>query len=173
MLNGLPWKRIEIILLFLLLQSSTAFHTLWLTVRTTPFLLRDSCPSSRSSELYLPILVHFSSLIAKMSIFTLVISYLTSSNLPWFMALAFQVPMQYCSLQHWTLLPSPVTSTTGHCFHIDHFHLWKRCGIEWTGFTFTDAFVVVVVVKLLCFFWLFCVHMVCSLPGSSVHGFPR
>ena len=25
--------------------------------------------------------------------------------------------MQYCSLQHWTLLPSPVTSTTGHCFH--------------------------------------------------------
>ena len=26
----------------------------------------------------------------------------------------FQVPMQYCSLQHLTLLPSP--STTGHCF---------------------------------------------------------
>ena len=24
--------------------------------------------------------------------------------------------MQYCSLQHWTLLPSPVTSTTGCCF---------------------------------------------------------
>ena len=32
------------------------------------------------------------------------------------MALTFQVPMQYCFLQHWTLLPSPVTSTTGHCF---------------------------------------------------------
>ena len=32
------------------------------------------------------------------------------------MDLTFQVPMQYCSLQHWTLLPSPVTSTTGHCF---------------------------------------------------------
>ena len=31
----------------------------------------------------------------------------------------FQVPMQYCSLQHWTLLPSPVTSTTGCCFHFD------------------------------------------------------
>ena len=28
----------------------------------------------------------------------------------------FQVPMQYCSLQHRTLLPSPVTSTTGCCF---------------------------------------------------------
>ena len=25
--------------------------------------------------------------------------------------------MQYCSLQHRTLLPSPVTSTTEHCFH--------------------------------------------------------
>ena len=23
--------------------------------------------------------------------------------------------MQHCSLQHWTLLPSPVTSTTEHC----------------------------------------------------------
>ena len=43
------------------------------------------------------------------------ISCLTTSNLPWFMDLIFQIPMQYCSLQHWTLLPSPVTSTTGHC----------------------------------------------------------
>ena len=31
------------------------------------------------------------------------------------MALKFQVPMQHCSLQHWTLLQSPVTSRTG-CF---------------------------------------------------------
>ena len=46
---------------------------------------------------------------------TLAISYLTTSNLPWFMDLTFQVPMQYCSLQHQTLLPSPVTSTTGCC----------------------------------------------------------
>ena len=49
--------------------------------------------------------------------FTLAISRLTTSNLPWFMDLTFQVPMQYCSLQHWTLLPSPVTSTTGYCFY--------------------------------------------------------
>ena len=34
----------------------------------------------------------------------------------WFMNLTFQVPMQYCSLQHRTLLPSPVTFTTGCCF---------------------------------------------------------
>ena len=62
-------------------------------------------------------MVHFSSLIPKMSIFTLVISCLTTSNLPWFMDLTFKVPKQYCSLLHWTLLPLPVTSTTGHCFH--------------------------------------------------------
>ena len=41
---------------------------------------------------------------------------LTTSNLPWFKDLTFQVPMQYCCLQHWTLLLSPVISTTGCCF---------------------------------------------------------
>ena len=48
--------------------------------------------------------------------FTLAISCLTTSILPWLMDLTFQVPMQYCSLQHPTLLLSPVTSTTGYCF---------------------------------------------------------
>ena len=47
---------------------------------------------------------------------TLAISCLTTSNLPWFMNMTFQVPMQYCFLQHQTLLPTPVTSTTGCCF---------------------------------------------------------
>ena len=51
-----------------------------------------------------------------MSTFTLAISCLTTSNLPWFMDLTFQVPMKYCSLQHRTLLLSPVTSTIGCCF---------------------------------------------------------
>ena len=51
-----------------------------------------------------------------MSTFTLAISCLTTSNLPWFMDLTFQVPMQYCSLQHQTLLLSPVTSTAGYSF---------------------------------------------------------
>ena len=51
-----------------------------------------------------------------MLMFTLAISCLTTFNLPWFMELTFQVPIQYCSLQQWTLLPSPVTSTTGCCF---------------------------------------------------------
>ena len=52
-----------------------------------------------------------------MSTFTLAISCLTTSNLPWFMNLTFQIPMQYCSLQPRTLLPSPVTSTAGCCFY--------------------------------------------------------
>ena len=58
----------------------------------------------------------FSLLMPKMSMFILAISCLTTSNLPWFMDLAFQVPMQCCSLQHRTLLPSPVTCTTGYYF---------------------------------------------------------
>ena len=47
--------------------------------------------------------------------FTLAIFCVTTSNLPWFMDLTFQVPKKY-SLQHWTLLPSPVTSSTASCF---------------------------------------------------------
>ena len=60
-----------------------------------------------------PVLIR--SLIPKLSGFTLAISYLSTSNLPWFMDLTFQVPMQYYSLQHQTLFSPP--ATTGHCFH--------------------------------------------------------
>ena len=63
-----------------------------------------------------PTPIHFSSLIAKMSMLTLAISNVTTFNLPWFMELMFQAPVQYCCLQHWTLLPSPVTSITGWWF---------------------------------------------------------
>ena len=51
-----------------------------------------------------------------MSTFTLVISCLTTSYLPWFMDLTLQVPMQYYSLQHCSLRPSPVASIAGYCF---------------------------------------------------------
>ena len=51
--------------------------------------------------------------------FTLDISCLTTSNLPWFMDLTLQVPMQYSSLQYQTLFLSPVTSTAGYCFCFD------------------------------------------------------
>ena len=58
------------ILSFLRLHPSTAFQTLLLTLRTTPFLLRDSCPHSCPFELNSLFPVHFSSLISKMSMFT-------------------------------------------------------------------------------------------------------
>ena len=45
-----------------------------------------------------------------MSMFTLTISCLTTYHLPLLMDLTFQVPMQYCSLQHLALLPSPDTN---------------------------------------------------------------
>ena len=52
-----------------------------------------------------------------MLIFTLAISCLTTSNLPWFMDLTFQVPMQYYSLQHRTLLsPVDVSTTESHFY---------------------------------------------------------
>ena len=56
--------------------------------------------------------------------FTLAISCLTTSNLLWFMDLTSQVPMQYCSLQHQTLLPLPVASTAGLCFCFSSFSLF-------------------------------------------------
>ena len=70
-----------------------------------------------SSELNSPIPIHFSSLIPKRSLFTLGISCLTTSNLPRFMDLTFQVPMQYCSLCHRTF-------TTRHIHSWASFPLW-------------------------------------------------
>ena len=46
-LNGLPWKRREIILSFQRLYPSTAFQTLFLTMMATSFLLRILAHSSR------------------------------------------------------------------------------------------------------------------------------
>ena len=48
--------------------------------------------------------------------FTLAISCLTASILPWFMGLTFQVPMQYCSLQHWI-------SIINHIHNFELFHI--------------------------------------------------
>ena len=56
--------------------------------------------------------------------FTLAISCLITSSLPWFMDLTFQVPMQYCSLQHRSLLLSPVTSTTDCCSYFGSISLF-------------------------------------------------
>ena len=51
-----------------------------------------------------------------MLMFILTIFCLTMSNLPWFMNLTFEVPMQYCSLQQWILCSSPDKSTTEYLF---------------------------------------------------------
>ena len=103
---------------FLRLHPSTTFQTLLLTMTATPFLLRGS-PSTVVDIMVIWVkFTHssLSSLSPRMLTFTLAISCLTTSNLPWFMDLTFQVPMQYCSLQHRILLLSPVPFTTGCCF---------------------------------------------------------
>ena len=48
--------------------------------------------------------------------FCLAIPSLTISNLSWFMDLMFQLPMQYCSLEHWTLFSLPDTFASDYCF---------------------------------------------------------
>ena len=109
----------EIILSFLRLYPGTAFQTILLTMMANPIFSKGFLPTvvdKWSFELKCRIPVPFSSLIPKMLMFTLAISCLSISNLPWFMDLTFQVPMQYCSLRHRTLLLSPVTSTAGCCF---------------------------------------------------------
>ena len=52
----------------------------------------------------------------------------TELNLPWFMDLTFQVPMQYCSLQHRTLLLSSVTSNNWMLFLL-WLHLFILSGV--------------------------------------------
>ena len=99
---GLPWYWMACLgneqrLFCRFWDCTQALHFgLLLTMMATLLLLRDSCPQIEwSSELNSPIPVHFSSLIPKMSMFTLAISCLTTSNFPWFMDLIFQAPMQY------------------------------------------------------------------------------
>ena len=78
----------QIILSFLRLHPSTAFWTLLLTTRTTSFFskgLLTTVIDIMVIWMTIPIPIHFSSLISKMSVFTLVISCLTTSNLFWLM----------------------------------------------------------------------------------------
>ena len=88
-------------------QASSIVHRTW---------TGNSFHTWYLEEWHWNILIHFNSLIPKMLTFILAISCLTNSNLPWFLDLTLQIPMQYCSLQHQTLFSPPETSTTGHCF---------------------------------------------------------
>ena len=107
----------KIVLLLLRLHTSTAFQTLLLTMKATSFFLWNSYPHYEIqwlSELNSLILVHFRSLISKMSIFTLAISCLTTSNLihgpnlPGFYAVLLFTASDFTSIT--------VTLTTGCCF---------------------------------------------------------
>ena len=79
--------------------------------------------------------VHFSSLIPKMSMFTVAISCLTNSNFPWFMDLTFQVHMRYCSCTtlvlpkymfvHWCELCSK------HVFKMNQLQMWWDIYSPW------------------------------------------
>ena len=95
-----------------------------------------------------------------MSMFTLAISCLTISNLLWFMDLTFQVPIQYCSLQHQILPPSPVTSTAGCCFcfgSVSSFSL--ELFLHWSPVAYWSTY------------WLeFIFHCPIFLPFHTVHG---
>ena len=130
-------------------------------MRIAPFLRRCSCRQLwilLSSELNSPITVHFSSQIPKM-MFTLVISCLITFNLPWFINLTFQIPMQCCSLQHHTWLSPPDTSTAG-CFHFNS-------GLSFLPDLFLCSFPVVFC-HLLTKEFIFQCHM--FLPFHTIHG---
>ena len=122
-----------------------------------------------------------------MLIFTLAISCLTTSNLPWLMDLTFQVPMQYCPLQHQTLLQSPVTSTTGCCFcfgsvssflwelflHSIPVAYWATSNLGTSSFSVFLAFHMVLKVRILKWFDIQCTTVCQNLPPWPVRlGWP-
>ena len=96
--------------------------------------------------------------------FTLAISCLTTSNLPWFMDLTFQVSMQYCSLQRQILLSSPDTSTTEASFPLWPIYFILPGAISSSPPLFPSS--------ILDTFWLggliFQCHII--LPFYTVHG---
>ena len=116
-MNGLPWKRTEIILSFLRLHPSATIQTLvdynGYSISSKGFF--PTVVDTMVIWVNSPIPVHFRSLIPKMSTFTLAISCLTTSDLPSFLDLTFQTSMQYFSLQHQTLLPI-FTTVCSFCF---------------------------------------------------------
>ena len=72
------------------------------------------------------------------------------------MDLTFQVPMQYCSLQHQIVLPSPVTFTTGCCFCYGSVSsLFLELFLHWSPVAPTDLRSSSFSVLSFCFFILF------------------
>ena len=110
----------------------------------------------------MPIHIHFSSLIPKMSLFTLAISCLTTSNLPWFIDLIFQVSIWYCSLQ------LGLNAFTTRCIHSwASFPFWLRL------FILSGAIFLAFASSILDTYWsgglIFKCHI--FLPFHTVHVF--
>ena len=105
------------------------------------------------------------SLFPRMSTFTLAISCLTTFNLPWFMDLTFQVPIQYCSLQHRTLL----ASITSHIRNWVLFLFWLH------SFILSGVFSPLISSSILGTYWSgeFLFQYPIILPFYTVHGFSR
>ena len=95
-----------------------------------------------------------------MSVFTLATSCLTTFNLPWFMDLAFQVPMWYCSLQHRTLLPSR------------HIHNWALFLLWLCLFILSGVISPLISSRILGTYWPgeFIFQCPIFLPSHTVHG---
>ena len=82
--------------------------------------------------------------------------------------------MQYCSLQHWILLPSPVTSTTGCCFcfgslssfFLELFFHWSPVAY-WAPTNLGSSSFSVVFFSLFKLFMGFSRQECCSLPFPS------
>ena len=115
MLNGLLGNQPRSFYCFWDWTQVLHFCWLWGLLHFFYGILAHSSRYNGHYKLNSPIPAHFSSLSPKM--FTLAISCLNTSNLPWFMDLTAQVPVRYCSLQRQILPSPPDTSTTGHHFY--------------------------------------------------------
>ena len=102
--------------------------------------------------------------------FSLAIFCLTTSNLPWFMALNFQVPMQYCSLQQWPLLSPSDTYTTGYHFH---FGSVLSFFLELLVIALCSSQVAYSILETLWLWWVLIYLWHIFLPFHTVHGFSR
>ena len=93
--------------------------------------------------------------------FTVAISSLSTSNLPWFMDLTFQVPVQHCSLQHQTLVI--VTS---------YIHNWVLFLLWLHPFILSGVISQLISNSILGTYWpgVFLFQYPIILPSHTVHG---
>ena len=187
----IEWFALETILSFLRLYPSTAFQTLFVDYEGYSISSKGFLPTVIDIVIIWIKFIHsdaISSLIPIMLMFTLAISCLTTSNLPWFMDLTFQVPMQDCSFfQHTFTQTSPLLGLVSALAQPLHFFLeLLLCSIPVAYWAPTDLGVHISVSYLFCLFILFMGfskqewwsglpfpsrvdHILWELPTMSVH----